>query len=392
MRLLIYLLFLITPFCLLDAQELPNLPIPLGAGTAEVWQNDIYFFGGSNNWAGSVVYPRVYRFDGISWTHHDSIPDNNLWDVESVLVGDDVYLISGWPGGAGSIRRYNLNSGNWTYLNPSANTQTWGTAAEYVNGKIYLFDSTGKVFIYDIAANEWSNGTQNTASGTLDLSSILYQGNIYIIGFSDSSFYEYDPHGDDWTALAKSPYHVGACAMGIIDNLIYCVGGNTGGGTGAAYNTVIVYDITTNEWRTDSLRIAKRHWMATAEYRGGLYVVGGIDSNAVSVEIVEEIVPQGTSTNLTEEFQIPHDLILHQNFPNPFNPSTTINFGLPSAQYVRLRIYNVLGQEVSILVNHKLPAGIHSYQWSPADFSSGIYYYVLEANGSRQVKKMIFNK
>jgi hypothetical protein len=63
-------------------QQLPNLPIPIGAGNAEVWNNAIYHFGGYNNWSGSIVYPRIYKFDGVAWAYHDTIPDYNLWDVK----------------------------------------------------------------------------------------------------------------------------------------------------------------------------------------------------------------------------------------------------------------------------------------------------------------------
>ena len=83
---------------------------------------------------------------------------------------------------------------------------------------------------------------------------------------------------DQWTQLRDSPYQVGACAMGIINNLIYFVGGNSGGATGAEYKTILVYDITTDNWSVDLHEISsKRHWMATAEFKGGLYVVGGIE-------------------------------------------------------------------------------------------------------------------
>jgi N-acetylneuraminic acid mutarotase len=58
-------------------QVLPDLPVPLGAGAAVVWNNQIYHFGGSNNWSGSICYPRIYKYDGFSWSHHDSIPDYN---------------------------------------------------------------------------------------------------------------------------------------------------------------------------------------------------------------------------------------------------------------------------------------------------------------------------
>ncbi len=85
----------------------------------------------TNNWSGSIVYPRIYKFDGNSWTYHDSIPDNNLWDVETVLVGNDVYLVSGWLSGPHLLRKYNFITLDWTYLASSNNTQTWGVASRY---------------------------------------------------------------------------------------------------------------------------------------------------------------------------------------------------------------------------------------------------------------------
>ena len=60
MKLNILGIFILGILSVAFAQQLPNLPIPLGAGTAEVWNNEIYYFGGSNNWSGTIVYPRIY--------------------------------------------------------------------------------------------------------------------------------------------------------------------------------------------------------------------------------------------------------------------------------------------------------------------------------------------
>jgi len=69
---------------------------------------------------------------------------------------------------------------------------------------------------------------------------------------------------------------------------------------------------------------------------------------------------------------------LSQNFPNPFNPSTSIQYGLPSRSIVRLVIYNVLGQVVKELINAEQPAGYQSVLWN-ANVASGMYFYRLEA-------------
>ncbi len=348
-------------------QQLPNLPIPIGAGTCEVWN--------------------VYKFDGSNWAYQDSIPDDNMWGVTSVLVGDDVYLLGAWRYGPELNRRYNLNTGDWVYLAESPNTsQTWGITAEVFNGIIYLFNPDGECFAYDIASNSWSNRTFNSATGTRDLSSILYQNEIYVIGWDNSTFYKYTPSSDQWTQLSNSPYQVGACAMGIINNLIYFVGGNSGGSNYAEYKTILVYDITTNGWSVDLQEISsKRHWMATAEYEGGLYVVGGIDSLANAVDIVEEIVPQGTA-GVQQESGIPENYFLKQNYPNPFNPSTKISYSIPEISFVTLKVYDVLGNEIATLVNGEKPAGNYEVEFKAENNTSGIYFYSLTSGAFTETK------
>jgi hypothetical protein len=375
------------------SQQLPNLPIPIGAGTCEVWNNSIYHFGGSNNWSGSICYPRVYKFDGTSWAYYDSIPDNNMWGVTSVLVGDNVYLLGAWPSGPEINRRYNLITKEWFYLASSPNTyHTWGITAEVFNGVIYLFNPDGECFAYDIATDVWSNRTFNTASGTRDLSSILYQNEIYIIGWDDSTFYKYNPTTDQWTRLANSLYQVGACAMGIINNLIYFVGGNSGGSHGAEYNSILRYDITTNSWALDvQLLSSKRHWMATAEYKGGLYVVGGIDSVAQAVNIVEEIVPQGTA-GVNDESETPKEFSLAQNYPNPFNPITTFRYSIPTESKVIINVYDMLGNEIETLINEEKSAGTYEITWYAENLPSGVYFYQLKAGSFTESKKMILMK
>lgn len=81
---------------------------------------------------------------------------------------------------------------------------------------------------------------------------------------------------------------------------------------------------------------------------------------------------------------------LRQNFPNPFNPITTIEFTLRHSELVKLRIYNIAGEEVTTLVSEKLTTGKHRFDWSPTDETSGgVYFYRLEAAGYMDVKKMV---
>jgi hypothetical protein len=94
---------------------------------------------------------------------------------------------------------------------------------------------------------------------------------------------------------------------------------------------------------------------------------------------------------------IPAEFALNQNYPNPFNPSTVINFSLAVESKVSVKVFNLLGQEVSTLFNGSLNAGSHDLSLNLTGSTSGIYFYQLEASGIdgssfTSVKKMILNK
>ena len=91
----------------------------------------------------------------------------------------------------------------------------------------------------------------------------------------------------------------------------------------------------------------------------------------------------------------PESYALEQNFPNPFNPVTTIQFAVPDGvrnEPVRLTVYDMLGREVTTLVNERKDAGIYSIQWNAAGFSSGVYFYSLRAGDVTATKKLLLMK
>jgi len=83
---------------------------------------------------------------------------------------------------------------------------------------------------------------------------------------------------------------------------------------------------------------------------------------------------------------------LYQNYPNPFNPTTTIEFALPQSNFVTLKIYNILGEEVATLVSEKLTARRYKYEWDAGSLASGVYLYRIQADNFVQVKKMVLIK
>lgn len=100
------------------------------------------------------------------------------------------------------------------------------------------------------------------------------------------------------------------------------------------------------------------------------------------------IIDFTTEVETVSEF-LPVEYRLEQNFPNPFNPITTINYQLPITNYVSLKIYDILGKEVTVLVDGNMTPGKHSESWDASGFASGVYYYRLTAGEFTQTRKLI---
>jgi len=89
---------------------------------------------------------------------------------------------------------------------------------------------------------------------------------------------------------------------------------------------------------------------------------------------------------------IPKEFYLYQNYPNPFNPTTVINFSLPQEMHVTLKVYDILGQEIAVLVNQLKPAGEHKALFNAKELPSGVYIYSLKSGTYSSVKKMLLVK
>jgi len=100
-------------------------------------------------------------------------------------------------------------------------------------------------------------------------------------------------------------------------------------------------------------------------------VVAGFLANRQTWGSVTAIGDGGAAIPLAAE--------LMQNFPNPFNPGTTITFQLPQASVVRLSLYDLLGREVAVLVNEKRSAGVHAVDLDASNLASGVYFYRMVA-------------
>jgi plastocyanin len=98
------------------------------------------------------------------------------------------------------------------------------------------------------------------------------------------------------------------------------------------------------------------------------------------------------ATSIGDEPSAPNKFELSQNYPNPFNAQTTISFNLPNQAHVRIQIYDVLGRQISTLLDEDRPAGDNEVIWDAENATSGIYFYKIQTNNLTDTKRMVLLK
>jgi len=126
---------------------------------------------------------------------------------------------------------------------------------------------------------------------------------------------------------------------------------------------------------------------------GELILAGNVQTGNTSYSALTMSISTKTNINVNSNL-IPDEFKLYQNYPNPFNPKTIINYELQvtGEDLVNLKVFDVLGNEVAVLVNEKQNAGSYSVEFDGSNFSSGIYLYTLSTNGISNTMKMIMLK
>jgi hypothetical protein len=119
------------------------------------------------------------------------------------------------------------------------------------------------------------------------------------------------------------------------------------------------------------------------------FVYGGVSTGIINCGI-SLVTISGGVTPITS--QIPQEYKLEQNYPNPFNPVTKISFDIPKNGFVSIKIYDILGKEISSLVNEVKNPGKYTVDFDGTSFASGTYFYRLESNGFISTKKMLLIK
>ena len=134
-------------------------------------------------------------------------------------------------------------------------------------------------------------------------------------------------------------------------------------------------------------------WKPTEDQDGQIYTITvQATDGQLSTTTSQFIGASSTITGVAETNNIPTEYNLFQNYPNPFNPTTSIQFSIPKESFVKLSVYNVIGQEVRVLVNKNMSAGNYKINFNASELNSGVYLYRIETADYTSVRKMVLVK
>ena len=344
---------------------------------------------------------------GRSW---ENVWGANLGDTVLSLGSGDRYLYAG-TFGVSSVHRSTDNGTSWNVSNTGLPGSMVVRAFNSTSSKLFVAGNTG-VFSSTDWGGQWRADTVGLRleqpypgyefagnSGITSVGSVLYTikrdpGGVYtspedtvawipigldnnwgyaivvldtnVIAGTRSGVFLYTGSGSTWIPRNSGlPGFMFDCLLTVADSLIIAfIAGYTESG-------VYVTSDLGEHWihvDIDDFAGMPVHAMITTNED----VIVGTEMGAWRKPIAEILTSVGQGSN-----KIPTTYALFQNFPNPFNPSTTITFSLPQECDVLLRVYSILGEEVATLVNSRKHAGTHSVEWKATAYPSGVYFYML---------------
>jgi hypothetical protein len=337
------------------------------------------------------------------------------------------------------------------YRQPTGSNGIWGIDVD-MNGYVYVCNDTSMgvsddVKIYD-PVSQWGPAHADIPVTTLDLPDGVYKGicvtpdgsqlfvtdhgNKRILkyvgsptsGYAQDNGFSYEVSLADTIPLAPPVVRASVIGLGYLasNNILFVACDTLFGRPGRSYQYARIYLLNPNTGAlvsTDSsvsvIDVAKWNFTLTGTYSnrpGGkvplnasgytsTYDVkfdenGNLYSQSYYGWTVEKWHYLGTLPTVTSverlEGRVPEAYELSQNYPNPFNPVTTIDFSLSNADFVTLKVYNLLGQEVATLVRGEKQAGNYRVTFDANDLPSGTYMYVLRSGTFSEMKKMILLK
>jgi photosystem II stability/assembly factor-like uncharacterized protein len=330
-----------------------------------------FFVNGTNLFVVATGGVYLSTNDGSSW----NAVNNGLLDtIISTLTGSGTNLFAGTYSG-----NVYLSTNNGTSWSKASNGLTTSPIYALTISGTNIFAGTAGAGVY-LSTN---NGTSWTAvNNGLD----LFNSSVYTLapsgtniiagtgGHYTGNIYVSTDNGTNWTLFNN----------GLGDNIYAIVFSGTNIFAGTARTGVYSSTINGTSWTQASNGLNETFISSLAVSGTNLFAgtYGGVWKR-----------PLSEFTDVTEEVNnLPKGITLSQNYPNPWNPTTSINYSLVKEGNVSISVYNAIGSKVATIVNGYKPAGSYSVQFNGSNLPSGIYFYKLEAGQFSQVKKMILVK
>jgi photosystem II stability/assembly factor-like uncharacterized protein len=352
---------------------------PVQAGTEAGWNNSMCWIGSTHGWFGTNN-SRIYRTTdgGATWSSASTTAANSY----SVSFADVTNGLAGFS--AATINRSTNGGAGWFTAAPPSSS-----------GAIYVAAAPNSTYFWHVdGSNNMRKSTQGGASGSWTTQYLPpVSGGINHLMFADTV--------DGWAVtgsgeILKSGTYSAAPTITSIPETSAAVGQPYSYDAGAAgFPVPTYYLILSPSGMTIDTVSGVVSWTPASQ---GIVDVTVRAVNALGMDEQSFTIDVGPSTGIDANAgDRPKRFALEQNFPNPFNPLTTIRYSLPRETHVVLKIYNLLGQEVRTLVDGREHPGIKVAVWDGRDdhgrtVSSGLYIYRLAAEGFRQSRKMILMK
>ncbi|MBE2217805.1 MAG: T9SS type A sorting domain-containing protein [Ignavibacteria bacterium] len=311
---------------------------------------------GGANW--SLVFTQAGGFMDAIWMTSAT---------NGFMMGDPV-------GGRWSLWRTTNGGVNWDstglYVPQIAAEASWNNSLYISGSNIYFGTNTNRIYYSS------NNGANWTSQTTPAASQYAVWFNTPTVGLSGgANMFSTVNGGTTWSNMTS---------LGTSN-----ISGITGIGTTWYFvrQANLIFKSTNNgtTWAIDYTATVGAQYLHIGKSRTGTRmwactITGGISKSegAVGIAPISNEVPSAFG--------------LEQNYPNPFNPSTTFKFNVPSASNVSLKIYDMLGNEITTLVNENLQSGVYEVKFDASTLSSGVYFYSLNAGNFTATKKMMLVK
>jgi len=372
--------------------------------------------GGKNLFAGTIgggVY--LSTNNGGNWTYvNTGLMNLEIYSLDYIQNNlNDIFLFAGT--GSGVFMSTN-NGASWAQTALNTNyVQSLAVSGENI------FASTGRLFLSTDRGANWTDVT--TGLSNLPVFALATYGiNVFALTNWGNIFLSTN-NGADWALINEGIIDTLVLAIGINDNYIFASGAGEGVWRRPLSEMIEIVPVelisltalangkeVTLNWST-ATELNNQGFEVQRKFGSNDFLtVGSVKGHGTTTSpnqylFIDKLVDPGKyfyrlkqmdfggkyeySQTVEVDVRLLDKFSLEQNYPNPFNPTTTIGYGIPEKSNVRMSVLNVLGEEMTVLLNEEKEAGYHSIEFNASELPSGVYFYRILARNFIETKKMI---